>query len=330
MSATGRVPGLQYTTIAELLPASPFSFVIQSLKFTARSAPYIGLFTLPLTLFFRPPPIRGGTATYRAIATGCALFMAGLFCTLWWSGRALPQMGHHLMVSGLGPLTLTDTWLREPVVPFWLQACWLMVTALGCFSLFRIFCFALAVGMRAAQSGRIAEPWLHALLATVVVSYWFLTCLLVYNSQLPTDRYSLFIVPMLTIWMVLPRAAPGEQPSAAAAVAVLLAFGAFAVAGTHDYLAWNRTRWAATDYLTQEQHIPPQKIDGGYEFNGSFLYTEDSKRHPGNRHWWIVDDEYVVATRDRKGYAQIRRFPYRRWLPPYGESILVLQRTPEQ
>ena len=100
------------------------------------------------------------------------------------------------------------------------------------------------------------------------------------------------------------------------------------MAATHDYLAWNRTRWAATDTLTREQRIPPQKIDGGYEFNGSFLYSENSIGHPGKGPWWIVDDEYVIATSDQRGYQQIRRFPYQRWLPPYDAPILVLHRTP--
>jgi hypothetical protein len=178
---------------------------------------------------------------------------------------------------------------------------------------------------------------LHAFFAVALAAYWLLTSLLVDQTNIPYDRYLLFVVPVLTIWMFLSTGTPGAtvRPEAnsprgwlstAIAVSIIIGFGAFSVAGAHDYLAWNRVRWAAANSLMHEEHVQPQRIDGGYEFNGYLLYDPTLQKKPG-KSLWIFDDEYVIATADLRGYRRIRDYPYGRWLPPYGLSVLVLHRA---
>jgi hypothetical protein len=47
-------------------------------------------------------------------------------------------------------------------------------------------------------------------------------------------------------------------------MAVYLVFG---VAATHDYLGWNRARWAAAIELYERWGISKEEIDGGFEYN---------------------------------------------------------------
>ena len=47
-------------------------------------------------------------------------------------------------------------------------------------------------------------------------------------------------------------------------MAVYLVFG---VAATHDYLGWNRARWAAAAELHERWGVPKEEIDGGFEYN---------------------------------------------------------------
>ena len=57
-------------------------------------------------------------------------------------------------------------------------------------------------------------------------------------------------------------------------LALAFAYATVVVAATHDYLAWNRTRWMATRTLI-EAGVLPRQIDGGYEFNGNpFLFLK--------------------------------------------------------
>jgi hypothetical protein len=44
---------------------------------------------------------------------------------------------------------------------------------------------------------------------------------------------------------------------------ILLIYGGFSIAATHDYLSWNRVRWEALNNLMETTQTPPEKIYGG-------------------------------------------------------------------
>jgi hypothetical protein len=106
---------------------------------------------------------------------------------------------------------------------------------------------------------------------------------------------------------------------------MILAVSIFSVFGTHDYLAWNRARWQALNYLTEDLKISPHKIDGGYEFNGWYI----GKYFPSGRgkSWWFVDDdEYIVMFGSRAGYTILKQFPYQDYLHHKTRYISLLHR----
>ena len=77
------------------------------------------------------------------------------------------------------------------------------------------------------------------------------------------------------------------------------------------------------------KNIPPQQIDGGYEFNGWFLYDPKYKKIPGRQWWWVDDDKYVAAYGPLEGYEVMEVIPYELWLPPGRGSIYFLKRIKE-
>ena len=98
----------------------------------------------------------------------------------------------------------------------------------------------------------------------------------------------------------------------------------YAVTATHDYFAWNRARWHALDYLTQEKNITPHQIDGGFEFNG-WHKPGPYENGPWKSWWWVDKDEYVVAFGDIRVFKKEKGFPFVRWLPPGVDSVYVLK-----
>ena len=112
----------------------------------------------------------------------------------------------------------------------------------------------------------------------------------------------------------------------------------FSVAGTHDYLAWNRARHALLDELRMQDGVKPTRIDGGMEFNAWHLAKEsgyaptDAEVKIGadptaKSWWWVVDDEYVVSMRPLAGYELHSSRLYDTWLVPGRASMVMLRRS---
>lgn len=166
---------------------------------------------------------------------------------------------------------------------------------------------------------------------TIAAAVLFLGSLL--HTRYYFDRYLLGIVPFVLAATCL--AATAHVGRTSIILAALLA--AYAVAGTHDYLAWNRARYAGLAELTQAG-VSPREIDGGMEFNAWKLaatlgtWPTDAEARVGQpptrkSWWWVVDDRFVVSFRPLPGYTVRRTLPYRRWLPPGEGDVFILERA---
>jgi len=112
-----------------------------------------------------------------------------------------------------------------------------------------------------------------------------------------------------------------------AAAALLGGLAVIGVAGTRDYLEWNRARWELLDELADEG-ISPKRIDGGFEFQGYYNYVRRSrtlkKGGPGR---WVEDDEFLVSySADLPGYRVIATREYVTLLPPGRHRVFSLRR----
>jgi len=141
------------------------------------------------------------------------------------------------------------------------------------------------------------------------------------------DRYFLLPVPLFYLLVAANEDAQKSTKRIQMAVACLFFFvlAGYSVAGTHDYMERNRSRWQALNYLTGELKTSPHKIDGGYEFNGWNIGR--FFKHVEGRSWWYVDDdEYVVTYDTLKGYKVIKQFPYRNDMPYCEKKMNILHR----
>jgi hypothetical protein len=149
------------------------------------------------------------------------------------------------------------------------------------------------------------------------------------------DRYLLVLVPLAAAALAASPRGLGTGP--AFAVPALL-LGVWGVAGTHDYMQWNRARWDLLQGL-EARGVDARRIDGGMEYNGDRLAAvlgtaptdADARRgQPASRKswWWVVDDEFVIAFSDLEGYSITEEREWTRWLPPGQGRVLLLQRKP--
>ena len=93
-------------------------------------------------------------------------------------------------------------------------------------------------------------------------------------------------------------------------------------AGTRDYLAWNRVRWKALNDLLADGKVTAADVDGGFEFNGWYLYDPAYQAEPGKSWYWVNRDSYLLAFAEMPGRSAVREYPYPHWLPPYTGKIV--------
>jgi 4-amino-4-deoxy-L-arabinose transferase-like glycosyltransferase len=141
------------------------------------------------------------------------------------------------------------------------------------------------------------------------------------------DRYLIVFLPWLMLAMVARNLTNKDaRPSRWAVIVGAFAFvssSVFTVAATHDYLSANRIRWAALNKLLIEYRVKPERINGGFEFSGLYLYDSPYGPPPGAAPRPVSDD-YVVSYFARANYAILETRNVPRWLP-WGRGNIIIQ-----
>ncbi len=148
-----------------------------------------------------------------------------------------------------------------------------------------------------------------------------------YLLYLITDKYNFdrYLLPVFVFsFFLLPAS---KEKRIWPALVFLLPILFFTVAGTHDYLAWNKARWKGLNAL-KRIGIKPSQIDGGFEFNGWHQTHDLNPDNQFSKSWWFVDDdEYAIGFTPYKNYEVLAPYPFKRLLTFEKDSILLLQRT---
>src|SRR5262249_2879640 len=102
----------------------------------------------------------------------------------------------------------------------------------------------------------------------------------------------------------------------------------FSIAGTHDYLAWNRIRWEMGNELLT-RGVDPLNIAGGFEFNAWHNYDTFRARGHVERvfHWWYDKPVYLISMSLEPGYQLLRRTEYRSWLHRRPLALYLLKKS---
>jgi hypothetical protein len=297
---------------------------------------YSGFFIFPFIFVLDLKQIwrrRRFTATWFSLAIAAII---GFYCLFIKS--TIPFMGNIINDYGLGPVSMRDiTILKsgnlEPVPGIvWKLIHLTGIVGGGCL-LFAVTKYVKAFGT-INKYVKAADPGVLILLCFAVL---YSLVMLIGGSY---DRY---LIPLIPVCCVLLFAGFSEHLSVQASnyssvhlpkyisvhapkyiiIACLTVFiyGLFSISATSNYLSWNRARWNALHYLTDNAGIKPGQIDGGFEFNGYYLYnTSDitmlkQKGDPAKKSWWWVnDDTYLIAFGPVRGYDSIKAYPYNRFL----------------
>lgn len=302
----------------------------------SNTACYVGLFLLPILPVSLRITMSGASKRARIVS-----FVAGAAVTLaialhllhrQWLMPLLLDHGNLFYNFGLGPPALHDAWilgLGENVaiaaIPPRIALTLLTVLAAGLLVAQLALSISQAVSATAeARSGRGAT-----IMALSAAGLYFVPVAL--TGIL--DRYLIVLVPLMLMAVLSPplyREEPLPRIALAigSAAAVLWAF--FASAGTHDYLAWSRAKWAAIDHLLNEVRAKPEQIDAGPEFNGAHFYTADYHQQKGKSWWWVRGDKYRVTFGPEPDRHILKEFAFTRFIPPRRDSVFILDEAPPE
>jgi 4-amino-4-deoxy-L-arabinose transferase-like glycosyltransferase len=261
-----------------------------------------GLSALPaMVIDPRPGPL-------AVFGASCAA-LSGIACYLWRDWPFLSCAGLFPYVDGIVTRygayvgAMYPGWGQPEIMDQWLR---LALTALGCLA-------GAVLLARLVQRLRTAERSVGALV-------WFALSQLVFIVSAPWifDRYFLVLVPG-----ALSLAAPILKKGRVAwilGLSALTAYGLFSLALMHDWLAWNSARWELGQ-LAVDDGIPPDHIDGGFEWNGwAETLKTDPRFHAGSR-----PRRYLLSFWEIPGMTTIASRSYVRWLVPGAHSFYLLQ-----
>ncbi len=295
---------------------------------------YLGLFIFPfiiilVSLKFKKLDSRQQSLILFTLSTFFVVVM-GLFVS---NGKRMPLSDNIITDFGLGPLTLRDTFiLKDLSTPSVLKMFWLVITAIGVIGAALLLQYLFLSMMQTFYAYKISEVvgqsenWLTTLIVSFIFIYF-----LPLGIQGFFDRYLILLLPLLMMlvsisttnisnWNVNPNVI-------SIALIMMFLYGGFTIGATHDYLSWNRVRWQALHSLMKESQISPNHIDGGFEFNGWYLYDFKYKEKPNKSWWWVDNDDYIISFSPINGYEEVKQYPVRRWLPFGQENILVLHKN---
>lgn len=328
----GQMPamyGYQIQQIENML-AQPVLTIIEHFgKSMIYALIYLCLFALPILLLVAFS--RGFMPNWRK--TGLFLLISSgiIWGGLHNIGARWPLLGNLVGTYGIGPMYyfepdepyLTHVKLFSWVIGFLsIISVWLM--------LFILYLRWVSIRLDVKESGLWAlRPMIFFGVATLVY------LLPVASVDYLFDRYLLFPILATILFCLSPHKTQPDLVSsrlgATLALCVTIGMGVITVAVTHDYLSWNRVRWMALNDLTYGKKIAPSRIDGGFEFNGMYLYDANQIK-PNAKGWWVVDNEFLIAlskrTRhQRRDYVVDTKYPVNSWLPYSPHYVYVMRRS---
>ncbi len=293
---------------------------------------YLGLFLSPMLPLALPALWTMHRKKAAAALAFSFLFIlhAGLKFNEFYDTSLMPTALNTLTKSGIGPVTLPDAYTLNlncpPVLPpiFWLVVT--IISLLGAVSLLAVMGLAVIqlVARCRAKKLRATDSGIFFLLLTTVI---YLLPLLATGFF---DRYLIFTLPLLVVCIAsFIHDFPALRPRSVRTVVLALsaAFVFFSVAGTRDYLEWNRLRWRAITDLTTSRQVRPDEINGGFEFGGYYFFYSPQQPQGEKGFWWIKGDTYQISFGPVPGYSIIKDYDYINWLPPHRSRICVLKKT---
>ncbi len=245
--------GQQYQSVVQVyfsvLTDYPIDFIYRQVKYNVYTVIMSGFYLSPLLMsLYALLKGKGVANKHLTIWLGTAFILALL---IWFAGHTFPYNGSIFKNFTLGVSLLLDwTWWPNQTLPSLSDWVWIPVSVVS------IFCSGLIFYSLWQSRTRSVIQWMLML----VVSYQLLMTIFSF-----TDRYFIW-----TLFVLLVALATIPMPRVSWAFYIpLLLLMYLSIAGTKDYLEWNRLVKERYSALV-EQGISPQKIDAGMPINSHF------------------------------------------------------------
>jgi tetratricopeptide (TPR) repeat protein len=338
LKINGRMPSEYNNKIIEILKAIPSKQLV--LNNLLDIILYLGWFSFPLLLFsVRELNLKWIKKNYMIASIYIVSFLVIVFIIHAYmpdvyyliTTRITPQFSHYsniIVPQGIGPLNLQHPYIRHiPNVPELPNIFWNIITLISIVGgILLIVTFSKTVYKLITKSKHenIKEEKFIVIFILLLIIIYVLPLL---NLEKSYDRYILPILPLVfiitTINNKLYITANKRFLNLISKIFIFL-FILFSVPVTRDYLEWNRTRWKAIDFMLNDQKISPHEIDGGFEFNGLYLYSKDYSLKTWKSRW-VDKDKYIVALGEIPGYSVFKEYIYFHLLPPCKSKIFILK-----
>ena len=318
LEATGNVYG-NYARTGDLLGNFNQLHWVPVLGKAGTILMYAGLFLLPLSVRMIPaitfPRFWSGRIILIIVflgITGC-LFLG-------FKHFPAPNFFYNL---GLGPRLVKDAYWGDNISPVISPAAWTFIKVVAVAGVYLLPGLLVSKDYPVADLLRgIRTDARKSLLFTLILMCLGYFAYMILNRFF-FDRYTLAPVILLAVILAtMIRAPAGVFHNLS--TGILLVFMLFSITAVHDFMEWNRARWAALGML-MEEGIGERRIDGGLEFNAWYGAGPYNPAVKGEKSWWFVtEDEYVIASGPIEGFQLYKSLPYSRWLFPGKDSVQIL------
>jgi hypothetical protein len=320
-----------FVNVAKLSADNVFKFSI-----------YLGLFLFPFLLIAFSVRFNAFFSHYRKIWMG-GLVGVGALAAAIGKYKRMPLTGNTLEFFALGEKPASYQSFLDPSAIAFIKAAWLIFTAIGVFGAAGLFAYLSSFLFGTLCRSKIQKiiradekEWMVVFLASLAVLYLLPIAVLPYWY----DRYLIPVLPlfMTVIWVLTAGRTGKFAPTARGlAAGLLLCYSVFTITGTHDFLASNRTQWQALRDLMQQTKISPDKINGGFEFNGWYFgnkmkvcnpdFQGLEAKHSDFKCLWYNDRyPYITSYIPETGHDVIATYSFTRWLPFRQQDLYVLRK----
>ncbi len=330
MENTGRRPfayGAQTGRLWSLLQ-NPMELPVRFFKNTFIAFIYLGWFVLPLYGRF----LRLGGRRWTLF------FSAVIFSVLFFLNKPMPLGKNMIQKTGIGPLSLHDTMMLDLAGMETIGVCfWWFITGIAVLG--GVLAFYLIINVLVKILTSIRKKNLDV---EKSIGLFFLLGAFIYFLPIALhgffDRYllPLLIILPLIIFIFYNKNNTNKTRAYSEKISyfgmcicgILLAVQiAYSVMTTHDYLSWNRTRWAAIRHLNEVENIRLADIDGGLEFNGFYFYdAQYQARDTTGIWWWTGRRDYVFSFSELTDFEIVKKYEYHKFINQTEGKILLLKK----
>lgn len=308
---------IQLNNILNSLTHPSFQLIKRFAYYFTTSTICLGLLILPLTVSNWRNHFHNLKSS-RLHSSVFLIYISLVILKIIFSSKSFPFVGNIFYHLGVGPMILTGFNTDASVsVSDSTRLIYILLNLIGGISFISAF-------ISIIHAGKTSQDKLYRMASRFFPLFLFLYLTpLCFNFV--NDRYLLLLLPFFCMAYGL---SIGNPPHLTKSLIVFLPIIYFSFSSNYNYIHLNKARHKATSHLMDELNVSPDKIDGGFEFNGWYLSEAGKHYFPDHagRWWWIDKDDYIISTVKLAHYSVESEFIINTLPPASFSKIYVLKK----